>query len=136
MKDFDGIEIKLGAVLRDTSNAHNEGVVVKIATKDSTLRLAEQTGDISIQTSPCSQIVSSNHSKWKRVPHDEQTFSQRYLSWTYSLSKYEDPEHFYIDGLLSIIDKSFIDEDDYPIRFEEALHLLVKQLTTLKDMAK
>lgn len=136
MNDIDGIEIKLGAVLRDTSNTHNVGVVVKIATKDSAFILAERVGDISIQTSPGCRIVSCNYSKWKRVPHDEQTFDQRYLSWIYSYSKYEDPEYFYIDGLLSLIDESFIEEDNYPIKFEEALNLVKKQLTALKDVTR
>jgi hypothetical protein len=137
--DADGFPIKEGSVLREISDGER-GVVVAIVRPDTHDRPALScVGDIGIQTRVGTLRVTNRYSKWRHIPHDEQTYEERFVSWLARPFHHDDEsgrsraEALAIDGIMALLPDDLVDWENgpWPDRIEDALKFLSKHLTTL-----
>lgn len=138
--DADKEPIAVGSVLKHV-NERDRGVVTRITLPDTKgYVVAELIGDIHIQMSDCLSChrVTQKYADWRHIPHDEQTYEERYQSWLrrkyvdYTLdSKVPEDERRCIDGIMSILPLNIVDWESgpWPDTIEDALRFLTEYLT-------
>lgn len=103
-----------------------------------------QVGDILIRTSPGTHRGTNRYTDWKHVPHSEQTYAQRYLSWllrkeTAEEYAQEEGSHMTEDearvvaGIMHLLPDDAVDWDygPFPDTIEDALKILSSHLSKL-----
>lgn len=135
--DADGEPIREGSVLRHIED-NDRGVVMRISRVGmQSVSPIDQVGDIHIQTSPGCHRCTNNYFKWRHIPHNEQTYEERFLSWLHrpyehdsekSVSKDEGAA---IDGIMALLPDDVVDWDygPFPDRLEDALRFLMQHLS-------
>lgn len=137
--DADGKEIKVGSVLLNIYDKRR-GVVVDLADDSGKWMrysiLPPCLGDMRIKLEPGLYRVTNSCSEWKHIPHDDQTYRERYESWFVRPHYYDDSKpigeevDLLISGICSISSKKIL--DDYEkmdiISIEESLLRLVEHL--------
>jgi len=136
IKDAGGVPIREGSVLINLKDG-GRGVVTQIVRLGDRVHLLGQVGDVMIQTSPGCSRGTNQYDRWQHIPHNEQTYNERYLSWL-KRGKYEhdeDREASYdeglaIDGIMALLPDDTVDWDHgpWPDRIEDALRFLVNKL--------
>ena len=140
-EDADGRAIRVGSVLKEISDG-TTGVVHRISKiGDTACSPLDQVGDVHIGTSSGSTRVTNRYNQWRHVPHDEQTFEQRFQSWR--LTPYDHDEYTEIskdvglagDGIMSLLPSDIVDwyQGPFPDDIGTALEFLTKYLTQLKE---
>lgn len=143
IEDCDGVKIMPGSVLRCIDQDDNTlGVVVSIVNAEdpSSFRMCVGPfghGDLVIQTGHGTYRVTNRYSRWKHVPHEEQTYDLRFRSWCerkfefdeYGLGSSPD-EQIAIGGILNLLPECPVDYDFGPIpeTVEDALALIAAHL--------
>lgn len=145
--DADGVLIRVGSVLREISD-RTQGVVTKIARAGDRgfgFPLMTTVGDLIITTSCSSCRVTNRYSQWRHVPRAEQTYEQRYTSWTHQkyehdaeYSKNSPDEGRAISGVMALLPEDVEDWDyePYPDSIEAALGILAAYMTRLEHERK
>ena len=138
--DADKVPILKGSVLQHIDDEDCRGVVTRIALPGMQGYTMECAGDIHVRTGPGCARVSSKYHTWRHIPHDEQTYEERYLSWLYhefwydkdsSISK---DEQFAMSGIIALLPENAIKwETHYPNDFQDSLEYLMKHLMELKE---
>jgi len=138
--DCDGVPIKEGSVIKEINDG-DCGVVVQIVRPNQCGPMFSQVGDVVIQTgrSRGSSRVTNRYNQWKHVPHNEQTYEQRFLSWQLRDYVYDDwlkvseGEALAMDGIMSLLPDDIVDEDygPYPDNLDNVLTFLVQHLESL-----
>lgn len=139
--DANGIAITEGSVLRsiETDRSQNtRGVVTWIGRPGGPYGPAMSAiGDIGIRTGHGNTRVTNRYSKWQHIPHDEQTYEERYLSWQQRKYEHDDSrdiskdEGIAIDGIMALLPEDTVDWNygPYPDSLEAALGFLSDHLT-------
>lgn len=137
--DADNMPIQVGSVLREINDGE-QGVVVAIMRIGDVGSPFDQVGDLKIHMGQGCTRVTNRYDQWRHVPHNEQTYEQRFISWLNIPYDYTDAypsvsadEAKAIDGILSILPDDTIDWNfgPYPHTVEDALHFLVRHLSSL-----
>lgn len=143
--DADGIPIREGSVLKEIQDGER-GVVTRIVRAgDSVAPMAACIGDIviSISKHPTTKRVTNRYSKWRHIPHDEQTYQERHLSWAQKPFKPDldrsisSDEQIAVNGIMSLLPESVVNWENspWPDRLDDALNFLCCHLTSLKEAA-
>ena len=140
MKDAKVVQIREGSVLKSTEDDIT-GVVVNILREGDRLSFMDCVGDMQIQLCVGQLRVSNNYSKWGHVPHDEQTYWQRRMSWKMKPYVYDadlgvsEDEGKAIDGILSLLPSDAVDWEYGPRSdsLDAVLRTLQQYLTGLED---
>lgn len=136
-----GKPIRLGDVLECFTDG-DRGMVVNIVREgDMGMPGLTQVGDIHIKTSPGCTRVSNQYTKWRHVPHDEQTYAQRYAAWffdpralDYNCLADDETKSVHekkaISGIMALLPESTVDWETgpWPDSIEQALTFLVDHL--------
>lgn len=140
--DCDGKPIWEGAVLQHIKE-QDRGVVIRISrVGDRACSILDQVGDLVIQTSRGSYRHTNNYSQWKHIPHDEQTYEERFVSWCSRRYNHQDTlrqcsedEGLAIDGILALLPEDAVDWDfgPFPDKFPIALEYLKRHLEKLAN---
>jgi len=136
---IDGSGIFPGSVLEHIEDKER-GVVVKVykAGDWSILGVACE-GDLAIETTRGTTRITNQYSKWRHVPHAEQTYDQRFRSWLarpYLHDEYKQSsadEGLAIDGIMALLPEDAVDWEygPWPDRLDDALKFLTDHLTKL-----
>lgn len=137
--DADGRPIREGSVLREISDGYR-GVVVQIVRSGQPGPMFSGLGDIVISKSPGTSRVTNRYSQWQHIPHNDQTYHERFVSWLHrpyfhdghnGISKDEGQA---IDGIMSLLPDDVVDWDygPTPDRLEDALKFLAAHLSAQK----
>lgn len=140
--DCDGNPIEVGSVLKCIED-NRRGVVEAILEEgDIALHPIPQVGDVVIRTGYGTNTITNRYDKWQHIPHDEQTYMERYYSWRYSSIEpdYSDrgitrEEAISIQGILALLPEDTVDYefgDNFADNIEDALLLLAEYLTEQK----
>jgi hypothetical protein len=143
IEDVHGEPIREGSVLKHTDGGE-EGVVTKIYREGDRSRWGiECVGDMQIKTSSFSTRISNNYSKWRHIPHEEQTYHQRYQSWCItrkfvSDSHEEEEDDVAISGIMNLLPMEIVDWENgpWPDSLGDALYFLQLHLTNLTEKEK
>ena len=138
--DADEVAIFPGSVLQEIEDGAR-GVVTYIGVAGEiscTLGMVE--GDMSIHIGTGHTRVSNRYSKWRHIPHAEQTYEERLQSWLHSpyfVDEYRGvpkAEALAIDGIMALLPDDIVDWDRGPTpdRLEDVLVFLQQHLTELK----
>lgn len=138
-----GKVISLGDVLRHQSDG-TSGVVVELGIPGQLSRFPGMAvGDIAIQTSRQNTRITNCYDEWSPVPHDDQTYEQRYVSWL--LRPFEPWGEEYghsrdctiaLDGIMALLPTSITGHQDfYPRDIEDVISRLAEHLETLRKFA-
>lgn len=140
--DADKAPILKGSVLQHIEDKNCRGVVTRIALPGMLGYVAECVGDIHVRTGPGCARVSSKYHAWRHIPHDDQTYEERYLSWLYSEFWHDEhltiskDEQFAMSGIMALLPENAIKwETHYPSDFQDTLEYLMKHLMELKEKA-
>jgi hypothetical protein len=84
-------------------------------------------------------ICSSRYTNWKQIPHNEQTYRERYDAWLASESEpiYNDDitreEAVAVQGIMALLPDNIVNWEygPYPDRLEDALSFLVTHLSDI-----
>lgn len=98
-------------------------------------------GDIIIQTSPGCYRGTNMYDKWRHIPHNEQTYLERYNSWRmrpYRHDEYDGvsrEEGCAINGIMALLRDDVVEWElgPWPDHIEDALKFLQEHLS---DLAK
>lgn len=137
LADADGKPISEGSVLREIKDGE-QGVVTRVIRKGDTHGpMASQVGDMLISMGHGTTRVTNRYNQWRHVPHSEQTYSQRLLSW--KMHKYDHDadrsisadEGRAIDGIMRLLPEDTVNWDygPWPDTIEDALGFLSDHLT-------
>ena len=141
--DADGEPIREGSVLRSTEDG-TVGVVVQIVRPGSYVNVPfAAVGDVHICTSYGSTRVTNQYAKWRHVPHNDQTYEQRHLSWRHRPYDHDndrgisEPEGLAIDGIMALLPDDIVNWENgpWPDRLNDALTFLVDHLNGLQPKA-
>ena len=133
-KDADGKTISLGSVIRRVDDSSRRGVVIRIIGEDEpSSMLTGSPGDLNVLTSPGCTTVSAQHSQWEHIPHDDQSYMERFHSWRLQEDR-DEPEDkdFFINAVLSLLPE-LGDYDDYPYDVCSAMEKLATELSKAKE---
>lgn len=142
--DADGRPIREGSILRHIKEPA-VGVVDQIVRPGDRVPsiLPTYVGDLHIRLGPGVHRVTNRYSDWRHVPHDDQTYAQRYLSWL--LTK-ESPDAFddeysrmtkdearVVAGIMALLPEDAVDWDygPFPDTAQDALEILSRHLSKL-----
>lgn len=134
--DVDGKAIREGSVMRETTDG-DRGVVIRIVRAgDIGSPILSNVGDLAISTKPGTTRITNRYDSWKHIPHDDQTYSERYLSWMNRDFDYDEGQPISrdtalaIDGIMSLLPTDIVDWEygPWPDRLEDALRFLVNHL--------
>lgn len=146
VKCADGREICVGSVLRKVDDWTDCGVVRRICmSPDDVQHMMGAVGDMLIFKSAGCTTISNKYSSWEHIPHDEQTYEQRFQSWLcrpldrgYELTQSEadrsDDEVNAINGIMTLLPEKIVDWENgpWPDKIEDALRFLSEHLTEEK----
>ena len=143
LTDANGTPISEGSVLQHVLS-DDRGVVTWVGREGFTDGPAmAKYGDIAVRTSSNSLRVSNQYHYWKHVPHDEQTYMERFLSHTVQKDPYlithnqniSEDERKAITGIMALLPSNTVSWEmgPYPDTLNEALHSLTQHLTHLQD---
>lgn len=138
--DADGVAIREGSVLKEINDGER-GVVTRIVrASDTVAPMAACIGDIviSISGNPSTKRVTNRYAQWRHIPHNDQTYSERFLSWMQKPfvhdedSRISRDQQLAIDGILNLLPDDVVDWTFglCPDRLQDALHYLVEHLTS------
>ena len=140
--DADGVAIREGSVLREITDGEH-GVVTAIGRSGSLNGgwYGMCIGDLLIQKSPGCCRVTNRYDQWRHVPHDEQTYEERLVSWLcrkyehYGDREVSEDEGKAVDGIMALLPDDTVDWDygPTPDRLEDALAFLKDHLQELQD---
>lgn len=134
--DTNGVAIREGSVLESLEDGER-GVVVRILRAGDMGSLLDQIGDLNIKTGPGSTRVSNQYRKWRHIPHDQQTYQERYESWLHrkyehgsDLKQVSHDMGLCIDGIMALLPSDTVNWEygPWPDSIEETLRFLVKHL--------
>lgn len=141
MRDALGNPISLGSVIRHVEETDTQGVVVHIVSKTGVnAHPITVDGDLIIQLSNerYGTRVSRNYRMWVLVPHENQTFAERYLAWTKTRGKYypsgsdriSNTEKRAISGIMSLLPEDVVnwEEGPWPDTLDDALRFMADYL--------
>lgn len=146
LKDVDGKPIREGSVLRNVKEGKDRGVVNLVVRPDGKVYrgvIPCWLGDIHIQFTGilCGVTrVTNRYSEWQHIPHDEQTFEERYKSWLIRDYDHDTDraaskdEGLAIDGIMALLPADVVhwETGPWPDRIEDALGFLSAYLSELK----
>jgi len=145
--DCDGNAIHAGNVLQSLERPNERGVVMRILKEGDRGYSACHIGDMEIKIGPGTTCFSTRYNQWKIIPHNEQTYEERYDAWFYSEVEPdydEEPggvtraEAVAIQGIMALLPDDIVDWDfgPFPNRLENALSFLVAHLSSISDSDK
>lgn len=137
--DAKGHAIVEGSVLKSIED-DSRGVVKTIKRAGDRGGAFDQVGDIHIQTSPGSTRVTNRYDKWLHVPHNDQTYEERFLSWVYRPYDHDEDRQvsadtgLAIDGIMALLPDNIVDWEygPWPDSLEDALRFLWRYLAEKK----
>ena len=134
--DADGRAIREGSVIREINDGV-QGVVTWIGREgDRDGPVMACVGDLAVHLPNRSVRVTNRYSQWRHVPHDEQSYEERFLSWMQRVYEHDDDrdiskdEGMAIDGIMALLPDDTVDWEYGPLpdRLEDALRFLVDHL--------
>ncbi len=134
--DSDGTPIKEGSVLINLEDG-SRGVVTEIGREGHITGTPMMCiGDVRIQMSPGHARVTNNYSKWQHLPHNDQSYEERFLSWLQrpyerdEFSEVSKDEGKAIAGIMAILPDDVVNWETGPCpdNIEAALQFLVEHL--------
>ena len=139
--DADGQPIKEGSVLQHVTDG-DRGVVVDIKRHGDIGTMFDAVGDIHIQKSPGCTRCTNNYASWRHVPHNDQTYGERLLSWKMRLYEHDDDrgtsedEGLAIDGIMALLPDDTVNWESgpWPDRLEDALYFLARHMRQLSKI--
>ena len=136
--DADGHPIHEGSVLKHITDGER-GVVVDIKRKGDVGFLLDAIGDIHIRTSPGCTRCTNQYAAWRHIPHNDQTYSERLLSWEIQPYEYDEyrpvsrDEAMAIDGIIALLPDDIVDWDyEWVNNTVDALRILVRHLSNIQ----
>lgn len=140
LADADGQPIREGSVLREI-NVGEQGVVVRVIRAGDMGPMASAVGDLLIRTNPGCTRVTNRYNQWRHVPHEQQSYDERLLSWRSQPyghdgeSSLSPDEGRAISGIMALLPEDAVDWDwgPTPNSLDDALAFLVAHLNELKD---
>lgn len=137
--DADGVAIREGSVLRNIHDG-DRGVVVRILRVGDRGTAFDAVGDLNIHIRPGASRVTNKYAEWRHIPHNEQTYAERFVSWGRTPFYYDSEysavskdEAMACSGIMALLPDDIV--NDYSPsgdRLDDALNYLVEHLTTLK----
>lgn len=138
--DVDGTPIREGSILRDTQSGET-GVVSRIMRDGERVMCVGPVcvGDLQIVMSPSCVRVSNRYKQFRHVKREEQTYTQRFLSWfhtkgseVYASDRLSADVQEAITGILALMPDDGLDSPfaDWPSSIPDALELLAAHLTS------
>lgn len=141
--DADKTPIQLGSVIQRIDDPDSRGVVTRIALPGMIGMAMECLGDVHVRTGPGTSRVTNKYDQWRHIPHDEQTYEERYYSWLYGefwhdeYSQLSKDEQFAMSGVIALLPENAIDWTyEYPNSIDDVLKYLMKHLMELKENEK
>ena len=134
--DADGVSILEGSVLRHIQDGA-QGVVTRIVRAGDTVApFMACVGDIGIRTAPGCTRMTNCYTAWRHVPHAQQTYHERFLSWTQKKYDHDhdrdvsEDEGMAIDGIMRLLPEDTVDWERGPWAdtLEDALNFLAQHL--------
>jgi hypothetical protein len=137
--DADGVPICVGSVLRKLEDG-DRGVVIRI-TRAGMLPSSpfDAIGDMHVRKSAGVTRCSNQYATWRHIPHNEQTYEERYWSWYYRpetvdtemLGSVSKDEARACSAIMALLPEGIVDYDygPFPDRLEDALKYLVDHLS-------
>ena len=106
--------------------------------------MAPIVGDLHIKLDSWCTRVTNKYGNWKHLPHDEQTYDERLLSWHCRKYVHEErddslaissDEGMAINGIMALLPSDAVDWDygPFPDRIGDALTILARHLKSLKS---
>lgn len=137
--DADGRPIREGSVLREISDGERGVVVHIVRAGDRDGPPLAAVGDLGIQTRRGTMRVTNRYSQWRHIPHAEQTYEERYVSWLKvpfdhdGSRRISRAEALAIDGIMALLPDDLVDwkYGPTPDRIQDALRFLSDHLTSL-----
>ena len=142
--DADGKPIKEGSVLVNIKD-NERGIVTTIGRKGTVTSLPMfAVGDLAISISHGTTRCTNKYSEWRHIPHNDQTYKERYQVWLKQPYDHENDrgiskdEGLAIDGIMALLPDDTVnwDHGPWPDRFEDALSFLVEHMNELKEKEK
>lgn len=137
--DADGVPIREGSVLREINDG-DRGVVIKIFRAGDKGTVIDRIGDINIRIRAGTTRVTNRYDQWRHIPHNEQTYYERFTSWMQT-PHYYDPidalvskdESLSCGGIMALLPEDIVsDYGPFPDRLEDALRYLVQHLSEIE----
>lgn len=133
--DCDGVPIREGSVLCEIAD-NEKGIVTRIIrAEDKYAPMAAAVGDLLIRTGAGCTRVTNRYSKWQHVPKAQQTYQERWLSWSYTRRAPDaewDEEHM-VSGIMALLPDDIVDDnwEVWPSTFENVMPVLAAHLDKL-----
>ena len=138
--DADGNAIREGSVLREINDGER-GVVVRVVRKGDRGGPFDSIGDLHIYKSPWVTRVTNRYNQWRHIPHNEQTYKERFISWKQTpfdhdseFSQISKDEALACNGIMALLPDDVVsDYGPFPDRIEAALQYMVEHLSELES---
>ncbi len=140
LADADGVPIRKGSVLREINDG-DRGVVIRIVRAGDRGTAFDAIGDLNILIRPGCTRVTNRYNQWRHIPHNEQTYIERFQSWMETPQHY-DPDYRRvskdeanaIDAIMAILPDDIVDDNygPFPDRLEDAIGYMVQHLSKEK----
>jgi len=141
--DADGAPIREGSVLQSVEDM-DRGVVVRVVRAGDKGTAFDCVGDLNIAVSIGCTRVTNRYGKWRHIPHSEQTYQERLLSWLHRPHDH-DPDYtqaskdeaLAVSGIMALLPDDIVDEVYGPPAdsLEGALHYLARHLSDVAGRA-
>lgn len=134
--DADGVRICEGSVLREINDGER-GVVTRVVRAGDKGTVLDAVGDLNIYMRPGCTRVTNRYNQWRHIPHNEQTYDERFTSWLQT-PHHHDPDYASVSkdesiacaGIMAILPDDIVsDYGPFPDRIENALRYLVQHLS-------
>lgn len=138
--DADGVPIREGSVLREISDG-DRGVVVRVVRAGDRGTALDAVGDLNIYNRPGCTRVTNRYNQWRHIPHNEQTYDERFVSWLQK-EHYYDPDYsgvskdesLAISGIMALLPDNIVsDYGPFPDRLADALRYLEQHLSKVNS---
>lgn len=140
--DADGVPIRVGSVLRKIEDG-DRGVVTRISRAGMFPSSPfDAIGDMHVRKDAGITRCSNQYATWRHIPHNEQTYEERYWSWYYrpetidtgGLGDVSKDEARACAAIMALLPEGIVDWDygPFPDRLEDAMPYLVDHLSKTK----
>lgn len=139
IEDKNKVPIRVGSVLKCVEDG-TRGVVQEIAIDGKVFDTPTCEGDLKIKLKPGHHRITNRYDKWEHIPHENQTYLEKYTSWLFKpfepigCGDMSEDTELAIQGIVALLPEDTIDENGEPWidRIEGALELLAEHLDEIK----
>ena len=144
--DADGKPIKEGSVLVNVKD-NARGIVIAIGRKGDISHLPMfSVGDLAIRISGShgTTRITNKYSEWRHIPHNMQTYRERYEVWLHTKYEHDEDrgvsrdEGLAINGIMALLPDDTVNWEwgPWPDKLEDALSFLVEHMSLVKTKDK